>query len=324
VKIVLSSRERIWGGGEVFLAQLADEFQSRDHDVRLRVPLNSGIADYLPAFRFVDRRRPVFADMIVLNDFRSVWQSIMMDALSQRVFIVHGNWQLSQLRARILRAAKVETFVVSESVKSHAVVVGLDPERVRILPLGPSSSLDDGLKSSTQPDILNMNMLVFGTVARLDPIKRLDLFAKTVQELGAAGIIITRPPKNEEQERILTAVHQFPAVSVDTSGDPTGIWDVADVFLSTSSSESLGLAHLEALKHRIPVISTAKGGPSDFLKGPLGVGLLDAVEEAGLPNAIQEALDDMSQRWESYWLTADAVLRARGPSRCAEMLIGVK
>lgn len=314
MRIVLSSRELIWGGGEVFLQQIALVLSARGPDVTIRVHPSSELARRCGSVYRVGRLRPTWNALIVCNDFRSVWQSLLIDRAANRVFVIHGDWQLSPLRVALIRASRTRPYAVSSSVARTAAHFGL--EGVPILPMGPEPS---EVHRRPRRDALAGTTLSIGTVARDDPIKRLGLFAATVRLLGARGLLLTPEPILHEGSGPPIA-HALPCDIEVMHDENERFWSSVDVFLSTSVAESLGLAHLEALQHGIPVLSTAQGGPDDFLVGALAAGRLgDGPAEIVAAEAF-EALSRIHSDWDAYWREADEILDSRGPSLCAQML----
>lgn len=320
MKVCLSSREIIWGGGEVFLRDLGAELLSRGHDVTWRVEENSELALRIPGGRVVNRRAKVRYDVLIANDFRSFWQALALDGNQRKIFVGHGAWQFSRLRVRLLRATNTATFVVSNSVADDAARKGF-PGRPAVLPLGPGT-----WKKWPQTDVSALaarkeEAFVFGNVARLDPIKRLPLFARCVQELGAKGIIVVPYPTSDEEKELHDHLNSLGHIELRVAGDVDALWSDVDVFFSTSAAESLGLAHLEALQSGVPVISTAAGGPSDFLTGELKTGWIPAADEDSLASAVKSSLNSFKAA-ACYWEDAHEVLSVRGVARCADALIG--
>lgn len=312
--ITLASREAIWGGGEAFLATLADELETLGHLVRYRVAPDSELARRAPQRMRSFWSRAVPARRIVANDFRSVWVSLLRDGVAHRVFVVHGQWQLSPLRALILRVARVRVTCVNTTLAAAAAALGIQSPLV--LPLGPKASRD------TQSDHRSFDVPdapCFGNVARLDPVKRLDLFARWVGEIGASGILVCPAPRDEAEQRMIDSLRESPGLEVYADGDPAHVWHEADVFLSTSLDESLGLAMLEALSHGLPVVTTASQGPADFLTGPLASGLLPS--DADVPNALRDSLTKIRRDSVGYGREAAKVLHARGPRACALQIL---
>jgi glycosyltransferase involved in cell wall biosynthesis len=135
------------------------------------------------------------------------------------------------------------------------------------------TSLDDGGTSGAED---GRKRLV--TVARLDPVKGLDVF------LDAAALVIGRcrdlevhivgsGPLRASLERQATALGI--ASSVTFHGllpDVAGPLLMADVFVLTSRSEGLGVAAIEAMAASKPVVASAVGGlPEVVIDGETGL-----------------------------------------------------
>ncbi len=70
----------------------------------------------------------------------------------------------------------------------------------------------------------------------------------------------------------------------------------SDLFISTSKDEGLGLAVLEAMSYRLPVICTPVAGHSDFVDDGNNAWLIPAGEPKRLARAIQELYDNPELR----------------------------
>lgn len=321
LRICLSSREVIWGGGESFLHALGAELTSRGIEVRWRVEPDSELARRIPKESMVHRRKRATYDLLIANDFRSFWQAVALDGPRRKVFVGHGPWQFSPVRVKLLNAVRAKTFVVSDSVAAEAVAKGFT-RKPEVLPLGPNAR--QGVTSRMPRDFASMKVtdLVFGCVARLDPIKRLPVFVRAIEELGARSIVVVPEPASPDEALLHQFLMESANIELRTGGDVDSLWDDVDVFLSTSKSESLGLAHLEALQSGIPVISTAANGPGDFLTGELRLGWIPHVEMEQLSNEIAGRLALMQSASKAYWSEATRVLESRSISRCADLILG--
>lgn len=321
LKVCLSTREVIWGGGEVFLRDLGKELLSRGIDVCWRIESHSELASRISGGHIVPRRKPATYDMLVANDFRSLWQSAALDGVRRRTFVGHGGWQFSPLRTRLLRLVGARTLVVSESVATVAAQKGL-AGLIEVLPLGPGPWSSPPQESAGDFAAKRIEEMVFGTVARLDPIKRLPLFALATQELGVRAILVSPAPTSPEEAELLNELAEYKHLEMRIGGNVKDLWDDIDVFLSTSESESLGLAHLEALQHGIRVISTAANGPRDFLTRELELGWIPNTGPEQLSSEIRTRVEEMQTCGSDYWKHAETVLNSRSISRCADMILG--
>jgi len=309
---VLVSREVIWGGGEVFLRDLGVALASLGHSCMLRVYQRSALSlenkelVVRPAFSFT------YKAIIVVNDFRSLWQSFFLDRSANRIFIIHGPWQMSPIRARICRLFRIRAYAVNSQIVDLCIELGY--ENVGLIPLGPEkASLD--IKSRPLPVT---SKLIFGMVARLDPIKRHEIFSEVVEATRGRGILVCPPPETPAQKEMLQGF-SGKRVHVFSDGDSNHVWQNCNIYLCTSKYESLGLAILESLSHGIPVLCLAEGGPTQLLSETLSLGLLPG----GTPSirSLESAVSQIRQNWSQYWRDAESLLEGRGPLACATVIL---
>jgi glycosyltransferase involved in cell wall biosynthesis len=182
-----------------------------------------------------------------------------------------------------------------------------------LLPLGPNQV------GVSNPRRLNPDVkkIIFGQVARFDPIKRLDFFANTVNALGARGVLVCPSSNSLEQKRFAERALEM-GVQVYSHGDPSQVWDGCDVYFSSSSYESLGLSMLEALSSGIPVLTTAAGGPREIFSGMLCAGI---VSQNPTTDEILIALNKISDNWTQYWIDANNLLESRSIQKCTDMIL---
>lgn len=314
--VCLSSRERIWGGGEVFLLEIGLDLAQRGHEVLWRVEPDSELASRIHPDEPVPRRRRTRADVVVANDFRSLWQSLLIDGPGvDRCLVLHGAWQISPVRAWILTAARVRCYAVSGSVVTAARASGYEGE-LPVLPLGPARTAVGPARISPP----RLDQATLGMIGRWDPIKRVELFCQVVTALGRPGVILAPEPSTDVERGLARRASAYPSVRV--VHEHSEFWSHCDVLLSTSRAESLGLAHLEGLARGVPVISTAEGGPADFLTGVLALGHLPRTPDDLLADATRGALTAVSAHWDAYSAEARQALVGRGSAPCSAMLLG--
>lgn len=314
--VCLASRERIWGGGEVFLLEIGLDLAQRGHEVLWRVEPDSELAERIHPQEPISRRRRVRADVVVANDFRSLWQSLLLDGRAvDRRLVLHGAWQISPVRARILTAARVRCYAVSEAVVAAARASGYRGE-LPVLPLGPGRTAEGSARRSAPV----LDHATIGMIGRWDPVKRVELFCQVVTSLGRPGVILAPEPTTDVERALALRASAYP--SVEVVHEHGAFWSRCDVLLSTSRAESLGLAHLEGLAQGVPVVSTAVGGPGDFLTGTLALGHLTGTPDHQLADATRRAVAAVSDHWDAYSREARQALAGRGSAACSAMLLG--
>lgn len=321
-KILLSTRESIYGGGEKFLQMVASEFRKLDYAVVIRSPKDSMLRKRLQNVAHVAYLKSKIGGISILNDFRSLWLSLILDRSVKRIFVVHGIWQISRLRLLICWIFRIKVATVSSDLLK--VVQRLQPQLNSVkLDVGPTF-YDFPTRESMGVDFcFKKTEVTVGTIARLDPIKNLSLFCKVIEALRLKGISV--------QGKILCPIpiskcelELFSTIGDDAhkvhGQDPYNFLQSLDLFISTSKSESLGLAHLEALACQVPVVSTAVGGPSEYLIEELALGYIPYQSD---PNEIADRIIEVLCRANSlkYWERARAVLKSRGPAIMAKQLL---
>jgi glycosyltransferase involved in cell wall biosynthesis len=309
---VLVSREVIWGGGEVFLRDLGVALASLGFTCILRVYQGSALSSenkglpVRPAFSFT------YKAIVVVNDFRSLWQSLLLDRFAKRIFIIHGPWQISTIRALICRTFNIRSYAVNSQIIELCAELGY--KNVHLIPLGPEREL----RSNLPAPLPATSELTFGMVARLDPIKRHHIFSEVVETAGARGILVCPPPETTAQIDLLQTLAGN-RVDVFSDGDSNHVWLNCNLYLCTSKYESLGLAILESLNHGIPVISLAEGGPVQLLSKTLSLGLIQG--SAPSMGDLESAISQIRHNWSQYWIDAANLLEARGPLACAKVIL---
>lgn len=321
--MILASRESIFGGGERFLESIAPIIRRQGFTVELRTPKNAILRKMMSNYPFVSKFKPTFNRIVVANDFRSLWMSIILDRFANRIFIVHGNWQISKIRLLICLVFRIPIATVSVELMSRihrefksieCVVLLLGPalkeERIEVLPLKLPKEC---------------NQYVVGTIARLDPVKNISGFVAVVDALDLGngrkrGLILTSEPSSATEETIFKSISSN--CEIIYGNNPENFFSKIDIFLSTSFSESLGLAHLEALFFGVPVVSTAEGGPSEFLVNSLRCGYVPGVKAV---DTIIEVLEMTlrESRTREYWADASNVLKLRNPEEVVRQLKGL-
>lgn len=317
MKLLLASREVVWGGGEVFLHELATELKRYGHAVAWRVHQNSELSSRITEDEVHSPYSPIPYKIVIANDFRSLWISLLLDGpFCRRIFVVHGGWQLSPVRARLIRFSATDVFCVNSDLVTQARALRI--ARSDLLRIGPVARREKATWAAKLKT--DSSQIYFGTIARLDPIKRLDVFCRLVNLLGARGIVVCPKPTNDVQVQLLRMLHRFPNIEIHADGDAEHVWKDADIFLSTSLDESFGLAHIEALQRGVPVLTTARQGPQDFMKNELAAGLL---ESNVLSNSadVDSRIARIAQSWHQYQTDAADAVDSRGPSACVRQIL---
>lgn len=317
--IQLLTRQVIWGGGEVLLVQLADELRRMGHDARVVAPSTGEIA----------RRRPDLLgqlpspDLVVANEFHQLWRSRLRRPRIAHVFLVHGEWQTSRLRNAFARATRCCVFAVSTSVQQAVESNGyLSSDSCPVLPLGPDWArfrrpTGRERDESRAAYDLGAGDFVAVFVGRLQDIKRPELFVDAVRKAGVRGLLVSPEPTSASERAVLdaarVAAEGSDSVRLLHGIDVVRAFWAADVFVSTSQFESLGVAHMEAMACGLPVVTTAHGGPGDLVVAGVNGYHLSASADA---SEIAEVLRNLAA---SPTLLADLAGQADAPIRFRSM-----
>ncbi len=114
-------------------------------------------------------------------------------------------------------------------------------------------------KYARQGEKILVHISNFRKVKRVDDV--LKIFAKVKEQVPSKLILVGDGPEKQAIEllsRQLNLSHDV--INLGKIADPKEILSMADLFLLPSETESFGLAALEALAMKVPVISTNSGG----------------------------------------------------------------
>jgi glycosyltransferase involved in cell wall biosynthesis len=196
---------------------------------------------------------------------------------------------------RVLRRCFCRIVVTCDAMVGRVATYGVANDQIVLIPSGltvPFRRPDDAMQSRGN---------VVGTVTRLDWPKRVDLFLEVLSELRARGVSCTgivvgdgdRKELYEQHARRLGLAHivEFPGETDDVSR-----WlDRFDVFLTTSSVETFGLAVLEAMARGVPAVGMpCAGGLPDLLRS--GGVLVHDRDPKAAADAVERLLTSSAER----------------------------
>jgi glycosyltransferase involved in cell wall biosynthesis len=181
---------------------------------------------------------------------------------------------------------------VSQQVADFAVNhIGISKEKVVIIPNGlqvPDAERLLGSRAARTELGLPVDQAVVGTVARLDPVKRLDVLLQALGSLpDVYAVIIGEGPERARLMALcqglgLTGRVRFP-------GQQGDVWPwlaAMDVFALSSDWEGMSNALLEAMAAGLPIIATEVGGTPDVVVD----GVTGLLVPPGDPTALADAL----------------------------------
>lgn len=323
MKILLSTRERIVGGGEIFLRDLAVELETLGHEVIIRSNIDAGVRILLPAVPKIGVLDFSIIRLVVANDFRSLWMALFLNPFSRKVFVVHGIWQISQLRMIFCRIIGAKVLCVSESLTKEARKVSQFGPEISQLLLSPAKPNQEIVSKPFIFFECNESPLRIGNIARLDPIKNLQLFSDFIEQLTISGFkvdasLLTYVPENKAQSEILSGLS--PKIKIFHDISAYDYLTQVDILVNTSLYESFGYSLIEALLSGVAVFSTAVEGPSEFLLEELSKGYFPGIRDStSLCSAFQEFRKSVDKK--EYIRSVDSVLSQRSPRHMATKVL---
>lgn len=175
--------------------------------------------------------------------------------------------------------------------RAVAELGGVQRDKIRTIPSGvPDLRLDPLPRTASGP--------VIGCLARLDPIKGIDILIQALPELPDVTAVIVGD--GEERARLTTLAVELNVsdrvVFTGWSETPRNYLTTFDIYVLPSRFDALASSILEAMFAGLPVVATNVGGIADaVLDGETG--LLVAPEDPGaLAGAIRELLEDPAGR----------------------------
>ncbi len=144
--------------------------------------------------------------------------------------------------------------------------------------------------------------LVVGTVGRLVPQKRHDLFLRVVADLRSSGVPVTGVvvgdgPLRSDIEAQIDALGLRGAVRLAGFTDAMpAVYRALDLFVLPSDREGLPMTILESMASGVPVLATAVGGVAECLRDGHEGRLVPLADSDALVRVARELLTDVGQR----------------------------
>jgi glycosyltransferase involved in cell wall biosynthesis len=197
----------------------------------------------------------------------AVWE-FLYSCKSVNLQVVHGGAEerLSYGRKKMLRYFGVEQVAVSNYVRGRLIANGSDPANIRVIEnfLTPERA-NLGLVRAPFTQAGVKRVLI---VSRLDPIKRIDLLMDAIDCDPSLREIEFRVLGSGEDEARLRerAAANYPNVNLlgfrSTAAEEMA---ASDMLLHLCPEEPFGLAILEAMAARLPILVPDQGGASDIV-----------------------------------------------------------
>jgi glycosyltransferase involved in cell wall biosynthesis len=312
----------IVGGMENCVARLVERLPRECYDVSVLAPFESP---------FTDRLREAGAEVVTTSiPDESSWQSIQLTSAliqSRAVDVIQSHLPNAHVLAALAgqltgrpvlatvhgRAVTTLDIEVQRLTGSHlgvvcrhsyfqALGVGVDPRHVHFLPNGvdterfrPQGARAGALRARF--GIAPVTPLV-GFVGRLSVEKGPDLFLRTALSVRAQCpeaefVLVGEGPMLKSLQ---TFADRFGLADVahfaGTQNDMPRVFNELDVVVSSSHSEAMPLAVMEAMASGLPVVACKVGGIADLVAHGVTGWLVDAGDCDALATRVVELLDD--------------------------------
>ncbi len=172
----------------------------------------------------------------------------------------------------VSRVLSDKIIAISDCVREDLIESGIDPSRVVCILNGieisrfrPGNVYKVGPKG-------NKAQVMVGTLARLHPVKALDVFIEaariTLASFPDARFIIggTGPMEDDLKAKIRDLKLESYVKMAGFVEDVPEFMSGLDIFVLPSDAEGLGLVVLEAMAQGLPVVATAVGGVPEAVK----------------------------------------------------------
>jgi glycosyltransferase involved in cell wall biosynthesis len=219
---------------------------------------------------------------------------------SERTMGMESRWRY--WLNRITEPLNDRVVCVSQQVADFVVrQVGIPRQKTVVIPNGIALRDFEHLPTQQQARTalaLSSDQMLIGTVARLDPVKRLDVLLQAMKSLrDVYAVIVGDGPERTRLETMSGRSELAGRVHFAGQQDDVQAWLAAmDMFVLSSDWEGMPNAMLEAMAARLPVVATAVGGtPEVVVDGVTGL-LVPPRDPAALAEAITRLLRDPQLR----------------------------
>jgi len=188
---------------------------------------------------------------------------------------IHGR-QLTTIDVEVHRATGTHLSVVCKQTYFHAMGLGVHPSQLHCIPNGvdtqrfaPVQHRPSGLR--TLWDVPAQSLLV-GFVGRLSPEKGPEMFlrvARVLQHLApdVHFAVVGDGPLRDEMGRFIEQFHLGDRVRMlEVQTDMPAVYAQLDMVVSTSLTEAMPFAIMEAMACGLPVVATRVGGVPDLIQ----------------------------------------------------------
>jgi glycosyltransferase involved in cell wall biosynthesis len=336
VRILQISSARSLGGGERHLAALANALAGRGQEVFAALAPDSPLRQELSALpsenvfplrlrnaldlasamrlaRHVREHQIEIVHAHMARDYPLAALAVRRNPRAKLIITRHVLFPLNKLHAVTLRRTR-RVIAVSQAVEQSLLAQKIFPARkITVIPNGidfrryEAKSKEHDRREFLRGLKLKPESLLIGTVGEIKLQKGHEDFLRAAAIIAraqaAVHFIIAGQDTSRTGERRVALERLTSQLGLTGRVHFTG-WldDVArllaalDVYVSASQTESFGLAIVEAMASRLPVVATATKGASEIIEpGQTGV-LVDVGDYESLASAVIRLLKDQDER----------------------------
>ena len=313
------------GGGEKHVASLVNGLSRRGHEVFVAVAPDS------PVISMLDEVSSENIIQLTMRNAISLRSALKLAkfARERKVEIIHAHLgrdyplaavaagrsgaRLILTRHVMFPLGRVHRLVLRRTARviavSEAVADALRSQRIfnpaiiRVIHNG----VDTDRFAAEAPKRKNETRLRVGTIGELAPVKRQEDLIRAAQhicrERDDVEFVIEgedKSPTGENRQRLLRLIAELQLEQrVHLSGwseDIATLMASLDVFVSTSESESFGMAIVEAMAAGLAVVATATPGACEIMKDNVTGRLIAIRDVHAIAKAIGELVDSPEER----------------------------
>jgi glycosyltransferase involved in cell wall biosynthesis len=183
---------------------------------------------------------------------------------------------------------------------------------------GPCGGGDSSREETRRELGIPADATLLATVCRLERVKDLPVLLDAVRPLAVRLLVIGEGPERSALERQVRDAGMGAQVCfTGTRGDVPRLLRACDLFVSSSRSESFGMAIAEALSCGLPVVATAVGAVPEITRRGELARLTPPGDAAAMRAAIREAIERPEETRRRAQAGAEHVARAFDPTALA-------
>lgn len=212
---------------------------------------------------------------------------------------MHGDPWRRRVFRRFSYALADEVFAVSNELREHyARQLGIPAGRIRVIPNGVDSTrFQPSPARARMRSLLDLtdDMIVLGTVGRLDPVKDHGTLLSAAEQLVNSGVPVhvalvgDGPERKRLQERVSAGPLLRDRVTfAGESASPENWLNSFDIYVLPSLSEGMSNSLLEAMSTGLPCVATRVGANPDLVEEGKSGFLVDAGDASAMAERLAQ------------------------------------